>query len=112
MPKREISEVGDAFISVGKTPEGPINLLPIPAEFRPMLDAIRLVVIGDTAAISDQFALELLPGGPSWRVGLVPSDPDAPEMQIALIGCGAALQAIEIEQARGIRRVLTLERRQ
>jgi hypothetical protein len=31
-------------------------------------------------------------------------------MRIALVGCGTVLQAIEIEQARGVRRILTLER--
>ncbi len=112
MPRREISEVGEAFISVRATPEGPANLLPIPAEFRPMLDAIRLVIVGDVEATADAFVLDLLPGGPGWRVRLVSRDPDAPEMQIALIGCGTVLQAIEIEQARGVRRIMTLERQQ
>ena len=114
MPRREISEVGEAFISVRATPEGPANLLPIPAEFRPMLDAIRLVISGDAEATADAFTLDLLPGGPGWRVRLVSRDPDpeAPEMQIALIGCGTVLQAIEIEHARGVRRIMTLERQQ
>jgi hypothetical protein len=31
-------------------------------------------------------------------------------MQIALIGCGTVLHAIEIEQARGVRRIMTFER--
>ena len=109
MPRREISEIGEAFISVRATPEGPANLLPIPAEVRPMLDAIRLVIAGDTEATADEFVLDLLPGGPGWRVRLVSRDPEAPEMQIALIGCGTVLQAIEIEQARGVRRIMTFE---
>ena len=108
-PKREISEIGGGFISVRATPEGPANLLPIPAEVRPMLDAIRFLVAGDVRAIADEFVLDLLTGGPGWRVRLVPKDPEAPEMQIALIGCGAVLQAIEIEQARGVRRIITFE---
>jgi hypothetical protein len=110
LPRREISEIGEAFISVRATPEGPANLLPIPAEFRPMLDAMRLVIAGDAAAIAEAFALELQPGEPGWRVRLVSRDPRAPEMRIALVGCGTVLQAIEIEQARGVRRILTLER--
>jgi hypothetical protein len=111
IPQREISEIGEAFISVREAPEGPVNLLPIPAEVRPMLDAIRLVVAGDTKAIADEFVLVLLPGGPGWRIKLVSRDPAAPAMQIVLTGCGATLQAFEIEQARGVRRILTFERR-
>jgi hypothetical protein len=112
MPRREISEIGDAFISVRQTPEGPVNLLPIPAEFRPMLDAMRLVVTGDAKAVADEFAVDLLPEGPGWHIRLVATDPAAPEMRIGLIGCGTALKAIEIEQADGVRRILTLERQQ
>ena len=77
-----------------------------------MLDAIRLVIAGDVEATADAFVLDLLPGGPGWRVRLVSRDPDAPDMQIALIGCGTVLQAIEIEHARGVRRIMTLERQQ
>jgi hypothetical protein len=110
LPRREISEIGEAFISVRAAPEGPVNLLPIPAELRPMLDAMRLVIAGDAAATADAFALDLLPGEPGWRVRLVSRDPRAPAMRIALVGCGTVLQAIEIEQARGVRRILTLER--
>jgi hypothetical protein len=112
VPRREISEIGAEFISVRETPEGPANLLPIPDALRPMLDAIRLVVAGDAEGISEQFGLELLAGGPGWRVGLVPRAAEAPEMRIVLIGCGAVLRAIEIEQARGVRRVMILERQQ
>jgi hypothetical protein len=109
-PRREISEVGDAFISLRQTPEGPVNLLPVPAELRPMLDAIRRAVTGDAKTIADEFTVDLLPEGPGWRIRLVPKDPAAPEMQIGLIGCGAALRVIEIEHAGGVRRILTLER--
>lgn len=112
MPRREISEVGEAFISVREAPDGPANLLPIPAEFRPMFEAIRLVIAGDAEATADAFALDLLPGGPGWRIGLVSRDPDAPEMPIALIGCGTVLHAIEIGQAGGVRRIMTFERKQ
>lgn len=111
-PNREISVIGDQFISVSETRDGSTNLLPIPAQLRPMLDALRLVVIGDIKAIADEFALDLLPGEPGWRIGLVSKGLKAPELQIALIGCGSALQAIEIDQARGVRRVMTLERQQ
>ena len=111
-PRREISEIGDAFISVRQTPDGPVNLLPIPAEFRPMLDAMRLVVTGDAKGVADEFMADLLPDGPGWHIRLLPTDPAAPEMQIGLIGCGTSLNAIEIEQADGVRRVLTLERQQ
>jgi hypothetical protein len=109
IPQREISEIGEAFVSVREAPEGPANLLPIPAEVRPMLDAIRLVIAGDAGAVADKFALDLAPGGPGWRVRLVARDPDAPEMQIALIGCGTVLRSIEIDQARGVRRIFTFE---
>jgi len=109
MPQREISEIGEAFISVRETPEGPANLLPIPAEVRPMLDAIRLVIAGDAGAIVDKFVLDLAAGKPGWRVRLAARDPDAPEMQIALIGCGTVLRSIEIDQARGVRRKFTFE---
>ena len=112
IPRREISEIGDAFISVRGTPEGPVNLLPIPTEFRAMLDAIRLVVTGDAKGVADGFAADLLPDGPGWHIRLLPADPAAREMRIRLIGCGAALKAIEIEQADGVRRILTLERQQ
>ena len=111
-PKPEISVVGDQFISVSETRDGPTNLLPIPDALRPMLDAIRLVVAGDAEGISEQFGLELLAGGPGWRVGLVPRAAEVPEMRIVLLGCGAVLRAIEIEQARGVRRVMILERQQ
>ncbi len=109
-PKREISKIGERFISVSETPDGPVNLLPIPAELRPMLDAIRLVITGDTKAIEEAFVLDLQPEGAGWRIGLVSRDPDAPEMLIALIGCATVLRAIEIEQGGGISRTLTLER--
>jgi hypothetical protein len=69
------------------------------------------VVAGDTKAIADEFVLVLLPGGPGWRIKLVSRDPAAPAMQIVMTGCGATLQAFEIEQARGVRRILTFERR-
>ena len=112
LPRREISEIGEEFISVRDTPEGPVNLLPIPAEFRPMLDAMRLVVTGDATGVADEFTVALLPGGPGWHIRLAPRDPAAPAMRIGLFGCGTLLQAIEIEQADGVRRILTLERRQ
>jgi len=112
IPRREISEIGDAFVSVRQTPEGPVNLLPIPVALRPMLDAMRLVMTGDAGAIADQFTVEPLGEGPGWHIRLVPKDPVASGMQIGLLGCGAVLTVIEIEQAGGVRRVLTLERQQ
>ena len=110
IPKREISEIGDSFVSVRQTPEGPANLLPIPAEIQPMLDAMRLVVTGNAQGIADEFGVELIGDEPSWHVRLTPGARLASGMQIELIGCGAALQAIEIEMANGVRRILTLER--
>lgn len=112
IPRREISEIGDGFISVRQTPEGPVNLLPIPAEFRPMLDAMRLVVTGNATGVAAEFSVDLLPEAPGWHIRLVPKGPAAPEMQILLVGCGTALQVIKIEQAGGVRRILTLERQQ
>jgi hypothetical protein len=110
-PQREISEIGGTFISVRATPEGPVNLLLIPAELRPMLDAIRFVVAGDARATADDFVLNLLTGASGWRVEMIPKDHEAPEMQIVLVGCGTVLQAIEIEQAHGVRRIITIEHR-
>ena len=112
IPRREISEIGDAFISLRETPEGAANLLPIPAEFRPMLDAMRLVVTGDAKGVDAEFMVDLLPEAPGWHIRLVPKDPASPEMRIRLTGCGAVLQVIDIAGADGVRRVLTLERQQ
>jgi hypothetical protein len=109
-PQREISEIGDDFISLRQTPDGPVNLLPIPAELRPMLDAMRLVVSGNADGVAADFRVDLLPEAAGWHVRLVPKDPAASGIQIELIGCGAALQVIDIGQAGGVRRVLTLER--
>lgn len=110
IPQREISEIGDRFLSVREAPDGPTNLLPIPATARPMLDAIRLVVAGDAGALANEFTLDLQPGGPGWRIGLASKNAEVSETQITLTGCGDGLQAIEIEQERGVRRIFTLNR--
>jgi hypothetical protein len=112
VPKREISEIGDTFISVRKIPEGPANLLPIPAEFAPMLSAMRMVVTGDATGVAAEFSVKLLPDEPGWHIRLVPNDPAAPKTQIGLVGCGSVLHVIDIEEAGGVRRILTLDRQQ
>lgn len=110
MPRRELSEIGEAFISVRETPDGPVNLLPIPTEIRPMLDAMRLVVTGNATGVADEFAVDLLPKASGWHIRLVPRDPAASGMQIGLSGCGTFLHAIEIDQPGGVRRIFSLER--
>jgi len=108
-PRREISEIGHNFLSVRKGPDEPENLLPIPAAARPMFEAIRHAVSGDTKAITRDFLLDLVATAPWWRVRLVPRDPDMRETGILLVGCGARLGGMEITQPGGVRRVLTFD---
>jgi hypothetical protein len=95
---------------VREKPAGPVDLLPIPANLRPILDALRLAVTGDAEGIVDKFAVDLLPYSPGWHIRLAPRAPAAPPTTIGFFGCGNALQVIEISQEGGVRRVLTLER--
>ncbi|HUF87991.1 MAG TPA: hypothetical protein VMM59_11470 [Thermohalobaculum sp.] len=108
-PEREISEIGESFVSVRQGPDAPENLLPVPSELKPMLDAIRGVVGGDAEAIAAAFDLELVASAPLWRVRLVPSDSAARGIELVVAGCGARLRGMEVRQPGGVRRVIRFE---
>jgi len=108
-PRREISEVGDDFVTLREAPDGPANLIPIPAEARPMFAAIRHAIAGEAAAIARDFALTLEPAPAGWRVRLVPKGAQAQAVEVVLAGCGAVLTGMEIVQPGGLRRVMSFE---
>lgn len=108
-PRREVSEIGESRVSVRQGPDAPENLLPIPSELKPMLDAIRGVVSGDTEVITAAFNMELSATAPLWRVRLVPSDAGASGIEIVVAGCGARLRGMEVRQPGGIERVITFD---
>jgi len=108
-PRREISEVGQSFLSVRDGPDAPENMWPIPGPARPMFAAMRQAVSGDAMALTRDFTLELVSDVPIWRVRLVPEDSELRGVGIVLIGCGATLVGMELSQPGGIRRILTFD---
>ncbi len=106
VPERQISEVGENFVTVRDGPDTEPNLYPIPGELRPMLSALRGLLAGDLAVLEATFAADLSTGESGWILTLKPlSDPSLPAIDFA--GCGNMLQRMEIDGGDGIRRTLT-----
>ncbi|MDT8344641.1 MAG: hypothetical protein RQ752_09430 [Thermohalobaculum sp.] len=104
-PRVEISEVGEDVVSLRDAPETERNLLPIPPEARPVLEALRAVMSGNLALLAERFAPALVSDTSLWRVRLaVHQTPDV--LPVILIGCGAVLRGIEINEPGGIRRLI------
>lgn len=107
-PTREITEVGQTFISVKTGPEEEENLLLIPDDARPMLNAIRGVLMGDERAVAKDFRMQLSSEGGAWRIVLVPkADSD---YLITVTGCDDSLLSMEIREPDGVERILTFDR--
>lgn len=96
-PRREISEIGEVFLSTRAKPEAEENLYPIPSDVRPMLDAIRYLLAGRAGLLQDAFDMKLEPHEDGWQVELTARA--QPELGITVIGCGAQLSAMELPEA-------------
>ena len=105
-PAREVAEIGDTFLSIRRPREGSRNLLPIPSGMKPMFDALRHAIAGETEALMEGFSPELVSEGSPWRVRLAPGAGEADDLGIVLVGCGASLRGMElIREGGSLRRI-------
>lgn len=104
-PERQISEIGERFLTTRSGPDAEPSLYPIPEAAQPVLAAIRGVLAGDTEAIEIGFATDLSSDGGGWRLVLRPADGSAkPEIRFA--GCGPVLDWTEVATDDGVRRTV------
>ena len=102
-PVAERSTIGRRFVEVRRG--GETNLLPIPGAMAPMLSALRALFASDRrAALEESHRLTLRPDPGGWRVGLEPRAEAT--LEVALIGCGARIRALEIVEPGGLRRLI------
>ena len=69
-----------------------------------MLHVLGLLATGRIAEAGASFGTALDAGPWGWRVDLVPAEGGEGVLRIALVGCGARLQRIEIAEPGGIER--------
>ena len=108
-PRREISEVGERFLSVRRGPDAEANVLPIPSAMRPALRVLRLLVASDLRSAGSAFEMGLGTDDAGWEVTLTPTLPEARGIRIMLLGCGNQLRRVKILEAGAIERHYTFD---
>ncbi|GMG85003.1 hypothetical protein LNKW23_42190 [Paralimibaculum aggregatum] len=100
-PREETSRIGAGYITVMRPGETGTELLPIPDEMAPMLDAMRALLAGAPEAAIARSSAELAAAPEGWRLalGFAGGGPG-----LTLYGCGDRLTGLEIAEPGGTRR--------
>ena len=99
-PREEIIEVGETVFTVRDSLDGEANMLPIPADLKPLFGVLRQIAGSRDGHM--QLENAAIPGPEGWRSAMAGPVPD---IEFALIGCGLKLLGVAVQSANGIERL-------
>lgn len=108
-PQIETAQIGSDFITVMRPGETGTELLPIPDEIAPLLAALRAILAGSDTAWLRAADARLDPAETGWQLTVSPKSDAGPAPHLVLRGCGRRLEALEITEPNGARRLIRFE---